>query len=115
ACREGAQWRREGVAAAVGVTLGADQLDDGTAVPDVAFALESSGLAPDALHVGVPVGGSFSSGSAAQVATLGRLGVSLGAVGVRSWPLPPEVRPPATHWIGLDRELVGLLAELPAP
>jgi cyclic di-GMP phosphodiesterase Gmr len=115
ACREGAQWRREGVAAAVGVTLGADQLDDGTAVHDVAFALETSGLAPDALHVGVPVGGSFPPGSAAQVANLGRLGVSLGAVGVRSWPLPAEVRPPATHWIGLDRELVGLLAELPAP
>src|SRR5215211_7973010 len=31
ACREGAQWRREGVPAAVGVTLGADQLRSGTA------------------------------------------------------------------------------------
>src|SRR3954454_22274039 len=46
ACREGAQWRRDGIAAAVGVTLGADQLLDGTAAGDVAAALGASALSP---------------------------------------------------------------------
>ena len=44
ACREGAQWRREGVPAAVGVTLGADQLRSGRAAADLAVVLRSSGL-----------------------------------------------------------------------
>src|SRR6476646_3003054 len=116
ACREGAQWRREGGSASVGVTLGGDQLLDGTAVDDVAAALRSSGLAPGTLHVGLPVAmASMVEDLATQVEALGRLGVSLGVLGVHSWPLPAAVRPPAVQWIGLDRALVGLLAELPTP
>jgi len=116
ACREGAQWRREGVSASVGVTLGGDQLLDGTAVDDVAAALRASGLAPGTLHVGLPVAmASMVEDLAAQVEALGRMGVSLGVLGVHSWPLPAAVRPPAVQWIGLDRALVGLLAELPTP
>jgi EAL domain-containing protein (putative c-di-GMP-specific phosphodiesterase class I) len=116
ACREAAQWRREGVAASVGVTLGGDQLADGTAVDDVATALRTSGLPPPTLHVGVPVAmASMTDDLAAQVEGLNRLGVSLGVLGVRGWPLPATLQPPAVQWIGLDRELVGLLAELPTP
>jgi EAL domain-containing protein (putative c-di-GMP-specific phosphodiesterase class I) len=116
ACRECAQWRRQGVTASVGVTLGGDQLRDGTAVDDVAAAVHSSALAPDALHVGLPMApASMVEDLEPQVEDLGRLGVSLGVLGVRSWPLPAAVRPPAVQWIGLDRELVALLAELPAP
>src|SRR4051794_20214989 len=89
ACREGAQWRREGVTASVGVTLGGDQLLDGTAVDDVAAALRSSALSPDALHVGLPVAlAPLVESLETQVKDLGRLGVSVGLVGVRSWPLP---------------------------
>src|SRR6476661_3674022 len=75
ACREGARWQREGVSASVGVTLGGDQLLDGTAVDDVAAALRSSGLAPGTLHVGLPVAmASMVEDLAAQVEALGRLG-----------------------------------------
>jgi EAL domain-containing protein (putative c-di-GMP-specific phosphodiesterase class I) len=116
ACREGARWRREGVAASVGVTLGADQLEHGTAADDVAAALALSGLAPTSLNIGLPAG---PAGAVDQpdglLRDLTRLGVSVGVVGVRSWPLPPALRVPTVEWLGLDRELVGLLAELPAP
>ncbi len=114
ACREGAQWRREGVTASVGVTLGADQLRDGTAAADVALALRSSGLPPGALSVGLPAAPALApTDTAAVLGDLARLGVSIGVVGVRNWPLPPSLRAPAVEWLGLDRELVGLLAELP--
>jgi EAL domain-containing protein (putative c-di-GMP-specific phosphodiesterase class I) len=116
ACEEGARWQREGVAAGVGVTLGADQLQDGTAPDDVAAALGTSGLPPRALNVGLPAAvASLQPDGDTLVGDLGRLGVSVGVVGVRSWPLPPALRSAAVDWVGLDRELVGLLAELPAP
>jgi EAL domain-containing protein (putative c-di-GMP-specific phosphodiesterase class I) len=116
ACREGAQWRREGVTAAVGVTLGADQLRHGTAATDVALALRSSGLPPGALSVGLPATPGLAPVDAAAILDgLSRLGVSIGVVGVRSWPLAPGLRSPAVDWLGLDRDLVGLLAELPTP
>jgi EAL domain-containing protein (putative c-di-GMP-specific phosphodiesterase class I) len=116
ACREGAQWRREGVTASVGVTLGADQLRDGTAAVDVALALRSSGLPPGCLSVGLPATPPLAPTEtpAAVLDDLSRLGVSIGVVGVRNWPLPPSLRSPAVDWLGLDRQLVALLAELPA-
>jgi EAL domain-containing protein (putative c-di-GMP-specific phosphodiesterase class I) len=114
ACREGAQWQREGIRASVGVTLGADQLRDGTGAADVARALRSSGLPPDALSVGLPAMPPLAPAETPAVLDdLSRLGVSVGVVGVRNWPLPPGLRSPAVDWLGLDRQLVGLLAELP--
>jgi len=93
ACREGARWQREGVAAAVGVTLGADQLLDGTAAGDVAAALGASGLSPRTLHVGLPAAiATVCHDLGPLVEELGRLGVSIGVVGVRSRPLPPGLR-----------------------
>lgn len=116
ACREGAQWRREGITASVSVTLGADQLRDGTAATDVALALRASGLPPAALSVGLPATLALApADTAAILADLRRLGVSIGVVGVRNWPLAPGFQSPAVDWLGLDRDLVGLLAELPAP
>jgi EAL domain-containing protein (putative c-di-GMP-specific phosphodiesterase class I) len=115
ACQEGARWRREGLAASVGVTLGADQLLHGTAPDDVGAALSASGLSPCCLSVGLPAAvASAEPTIGALVDDLSRLGVSVGVVGVRSWPLAPALRTAGVQWLGLDRELVGLLAELPA-
>jgi predicted signal transduction protein with EAL and GGDEF domain len=115
ACREGARWQREGVAASVGVTLGADQLEQRTAAADVAAALAGSGLAPRSLNIGLPAGPVAAIEQPDGLRDLTRLGVSVGVVGVRSWPLPPALRGPTIEWLGLDRQLVSLLAELPAP
>jgi EAL domain-containing protein (putative c-di-GMP-specific phosphodiesterase class I) len=116
ACREGAQWRREGVSASVGVTLGADQVRHGTAAADVAAALRISGLPPRLLSVGVPANLAMAPATThALLAGLAQVGVSTGIVGIRHWPLPPGLRSAPVEWLGLDRELVGLLAELPAP
>src|SRR5215211_765331 len=51
ACREGAQWRREGVPAGVGVTLGADQIRSGTAPTYVAVAQRELHLSPNGVYV----------------------------------------------------------------
>jgi EAL domain-containing protein (putative c-di-GMP-specific phosphodiesterase class I) len=116
ACREGAQWRREGVPAGVGVTLGADQIRSGTAPTDVAVALRASGLAPNGFYVGLPAAVATTSNDIGPlVKELDGLGVSVGVIGVRTWPLPADLAAPAVQWVGLDRELVGLLAELPTP
>ena len=65
--------------------------------------------------MGLPVAVATTSNNiGAVMKNLDGLGVSIGVMGVRSWPLPANLRSPAVQWIGLDRELVGLLAELPA-
>jgi len=114
ACAEGVRWGKDGVAAAVGVTVGSEQILDGTVPTDVADALDSSGLPCRLLHVGLPVSAlAVLAEPAALLADLGRLGVSVGVVGVRGWPLPDRLRPTTIDWLGLDRNLVEALAELP--
>jgi predicted signal transduction protein with EAL and GGDEF domain len=99
------------------VTLGVDQLIAGTAAHDVALALISSGLPPASLSIGIPVAAvrSHARQSRWALMQLGDLGVSSGIVGIRSWPLADGVPPSSIRWLGLDRSLVRLLAELPPP
>jgi predicted signal transduction protein with EAL and GGDEF domain len=117
ACSEAVEWRAGGVGASVGVTLGIDQLVGGTAADDVAGALAWSGLPPAALTIGIPISAvtSFPHDSRTAIPGLQALGVSVGIAGVTTWPLPDGIRPPSIEWVGLDRSLVSLLAELPTP
>ena len=117
ACVEAAQWRAAGMRASVGVTLGVDQVIGGTAAHDAAAALAWSGLPPAALSIGLPITAVTSHPHDARMAMPGirALGVSMGIAGVTTWPLPAGYEPPSIDWVGLDRSLVALLAELPSP
>lgn len=117
ACNEAVRWHADGVAASAGVTLGVDQLIAGTAAHDVALALTSSGLPPASLSIGIPVAAvrSHAHHSRRALMELAALGVSSGIVGIRSWPLTDSVPRSSIDWLGIDRSLVRLLAELPPP
>jgi len=53
ACRNGAEWNRDGLPVVVSVNVSARQLADESLGPDIASALEGSGLEPDRLIVEV--------------------------------------------------------------